>query len=225
MHAPEERPGTPFTLGDARRVFVTYWSPRILIVLTALALAVRLALGSWSVWDLAVIAGTLALWPLLEWTIHVHILHFRPFTLFGRTVDFAVPRSHRAHHRDPTNPAFVFIPTHVFVYAVPLQLALWLGLMPTPPLALTGLAFYMAMALRYEWIHFLVHTRYTPVTAYYRRLWRNHRLHHYKNEHYWFGVTMLGGDRLLGTAARREVVPTSATSRTLGQDTTLGVVP
>ena len=31
-------------------------------------------------------------------------------------------------------------------------------------------------------------------------LWRNHRLHHCKNEHYWFGVTMLSGDRLLGTA-------------------------
>ena len=23
----------------------------------------------------------------------------------------------------------------------------------------------------------------------YRAVWRNHRLHHYKNEHYWFTVT------------------------------------
>jgi len=92
-------------------------------------------------------------------------------------------------------------------------------------LVATGVLAYFALSLHYEWVHFLVHTRVMPRTALYQRLWRNHRWHHFKNEHYWFGVTMLGGDRLLGTAARREVVPTSATSRTLGQDTTLGVVP
>ncbi len=193
------------------------------MVTIATALGARAAVGRWSVWDLAVVAGTLVVWPLLEWVIHVCILHFRPFTLMGRNVDFRVPRSHRAHHRDPTDLALVFIPTHVFIYAVPLQLVLWLGLMPSTPLALTGLAFYMVMALHYEWTHFLVHTRYTPTSTYYRRLWRNHRLHHFKNEHYWFGVTMLGGDRLLGTAAARDRVATSPTCRTLGQETTLGL--
>jgi hypothetical protein len=223
MSAPLERAAVPDTLPAVARAFLGHWSPRILIVTTTVLLGARVAVGRWSPWDLAVVAGTLALWPVLEWVIHVCILHFRPFTLMGRTVDFRVPRSHRAHHRDPTDLALVFIPTHVFVYAVPLQLALWFGLMPSTPLALTGLAFYMAMALHYEWTHFLVHTRYTPASRYYRRLWRNHRLHHYKNEHYWFGVTMLGGDRLLGTAASADRVATSPTCRTLGLETTLGL--
>jgi sterol desaturase/sphingolipid hydroxylase (fatty acid hydroxylase superfamily) len=31
-------------------------------------------------------------------------------------------------------------------------------------------------------------------------VWRNHRLHHYQNEHCWFGVATAGtADRLLGT--------------------------
>ena len=83
-------------------------------------------------------------------------------------------------------------------------------------LAATAVAFYLIMTLRYEWTHFLVHTRYRPRSAYYRRLWRNHRLHHCKNENYWYGVTMLGGDRLLRTAPAVDSVTTSATCRSLG---------
>ena len=48
---------------------------------------------------------------------------------------------------------------------------------------------------------------------------RNHRLHHFKNEHYWMGVTMHLGDRVLGTLASPKEVPTSPTCRDLlGQD-------
>src|SRR5205085_9101116 len=99
---------------------------------------------------------------------------------------------------------------------VPLLLLIFVGLMPTAGLALTGLAFFLVMSLRYEWVHFLVHTRYRPRTEYFRRLWRNHRLHHCKNEHYWFGVTMLGGDHLLRTSPDPSSVDLSPTCRRLG---------
>jgi hypothetical protein len=213
---------SPDTLGDAARVFSRYRSPRILVGATGLALATRLFLGRWSAWDLVVLFGILAGWPLLEWAIHVFVLHFKPITVGGRTIDFPVPRSHRAHHRDPTDLKLVFIPTHVFAYAIPLQLALWLGLMPSAALAFTGLTFYFAMALQYEWSHFLIHTRYRPRSRYFQRRWRNHRLHHFKNEHYWFGVSTLAGDWVLRTAPPLDTVPTSATCRTLGEIATLG---
>ncbi|MGH7286829.1 MAG: sterol desaturase family protein [Myxococcota bacterium] len=57
----------------------------------------------------------------------------------------------------------------------------------------------MLLALRYEWIHFLIHTRYRPRTSWSRRLWRNRLRHHFRNERHWYGVTMLAADRLLGT--------------------------
>ena len=53
--------------------------------------------------------------------------------------------------------------------------------------------------------------------AYYQRLRDNHRRHHFKNEHYWFGVTMLGGDQLLQTAPAVAAVATSPTARDLEQ--------
>jgi sterol desaturase/sphingolipid hydroxylase (fatty acid hydroxylase superfamily) len=75
---------------------------------------------------------------------------------------------------------------------------------------------FFSLALNYEWVHFLIHTAYVPRTRFYRRLWRNHRLHHYKNEHYWYGVTMLSGDRLLQTLPIADV-PRSETCRMLAR--------
>jgi hypothetical protein len=47
-------------------------------------------------------------------------------------------------------------------------------------------------------------------------IWRNHRRHHFKNEHYWFTVTSSGtADRVLGTYPDPATVKTSPTARNL----------
>jgi hypothetical protein len=206
----------PATLPGAAREFLRHASPRILFGLAAAAATARLALGGFGAGDLAIVAGLLLFWPLQEWLIHVFILHYEPRELWGRRLDFHVPRMHRAHHRDPWRLELVFIPLQAYLFA-PLVIAGLALLLFSPRLAFTGLALYFALALHYEWVHYLVHTRYKPKSRLYERLWRNHRLHHFKNEHYWYGVTMLSGDRLLGTAPARDAVPTSPTARTLGQ--------
>jgi len=207
---------SPRTLAAALPVFLRHGSPRVLIAALAVAVPARLALGEWSLGDLVALAALVLYWPIQEWLIHVFILHFEPRQVFGRTLDFRVPRKHRAHHRQPWNLDILFIPMQSFLYALPALIGLWLLLAPTLPIALTGIAAHLALALHYEWVHYLVHTRVVPRTALYQRLWRNHRLHHFKNEHYWFGVTMLSGDRLLRTAPAAKDVATSPTARTLG---------
>jgi hypothetical protein len=210
---PADSPRTP---GEALRVFYRHGSPRILTAALVLALAARVAVSGWSLWDLLPVALLLVFWPIQEWLIHVFVLHWKPRQVLGRTLDFLVPREHRAHHRDPWNHEILFIPLPAFLYSLPLLVALWLAIMPTTALALTGIAGHLALALHYEWIHLLIHTRVQPRTAFYRRLWRNHRLHHFKNERYWFGVTRLEADRLLGTDPEPGAVPPSPTARTLG---------
>lgn len=212
---PQGRAASPRTLREALPVFLRHGSPRILIACLVLAVALRAAVGAWSAWDLAPLVGLVLYWPIQEWLIHVFILHAKPRRLFGRTIDFRVPRKHRAHHREPWRLDILFIPMHSFLYSIPILVGAWLALTPTTPLALTGIAGHFALALHYEWVHFLVHTRVAPRSAYYQRLWKSHRRHHFKNESYWFGVTMLGGDRLLGTAPDAADVPTSPTARTL----------
>jgi len=206
---------SPRTIAEALPVFLGHGSPRLLLACLAIALTARVAVGDFSLRDVLPLVGIALYWPVQEWLIHVFILHAKPKRIFGRTIDFRVPRKHRAHHREPWRLELLFIPMHSFAYSIPIMLALWWLVTPTPALALTGITAHLALALHYEWVHFLVHTRVQPRTAYYQRLWKNHRRHHFKNEHYWFGVTMLGGDRLLRTAPELASVPTSPTARTL----------
>jgi hypothetical protein len=181
-------------------VFLRHASPRILLALAVAALAARAAAGPFSRADLVAAGAVLLLWPLQEWLIHVCILHWRPRVVAGRTLDFRVPRKHRAHHRDPWNLEILFIPMQAYLYAPLLVAALAWAATPDLPRMLTVLAAYFPLALRYEWTHFLIHTAYAPRGPLFRRLHRNHLLHHFKNERYWFGVSMLGADALLGTA-------------------------
>lgn len=206
----------PGTRGAAVAFFARQASPRILGAALAAALALRAAAGPFTGWDALPPLLLVLLWPLNEWLIHVLVLHSKPFELWGRRFVPEVPRLHREHHRDPWNLRLLFIPLHSFVYTLPLLVALCFALTPTTELALTSLASYLALALHYEWVHFLAHVRWVPGSAHYRRLVRNHRLHHFKNERYWYGVSMLGADRPLGTAPDPESVPRSETVRTLG---------
>lgn len=206
---------SPATIPDAFRYFVRRGSPQILIAASVIAVGSRIALGGWTLWDLVPVAILIAIWPVQEWLIHVYILHFKPFTWRGRTIDFAVPRKHRQHHRDPSDLDILFIPLHTYAYTLPFIALIWFGLAPDARLALTGMSTHFLFSLNYEWIHFLVHTRVVPRSSAYRRLWRNHRLHHFKNERYWMGVSRIAADRFLGTSPDPSAVTTSPTCRSL----------
>ncbi|MCC7384515.1 MAG: sterol desaturase family protein [Deltaproteobacteria bacterium] len=208
---------SPATLAGAWETFFDYWSPRWMAIFASFFVGLRLALGAYSTWDLAIIAAVLVSWPLQEWLIHVFILHFEPKRIGRFTIDLRVAKKHREHHRDPWRLDNLFIPTHIHPFAVPAQLLFWWLVTPTLPLAITGVAIYFVLSLHYEWVHYLVHVRYRPRSRWYGRLWRNHRLHHFMNEHYWFGVSMLSGDHLLRTAPDRGEVEPSPTCRTLGR--------
>jgi len=212
---PLAAPDSPRRLREALALFLRFGSPRLLLALLAGSLAVRLSLGGLTAWDLVPVAGLVLVWPLEEWLIHVFVLHAKPLRVFGRTLDFELPRKHREHHRDPWRFDLIFIPMSSFLYSLPLLGLVWFAVTPSAALAWTGITAHLALALHYEWVHFLVHTRVVPRARYYQRLWKNHRRHHFKNEHYWFGVTMLSGDRLLRTGPAHETVPTSPTARTL----------
>jgi hypothetical protein len=200
-------------------VFFSFRGPRTIAAALALLLGIRLYLGDFRWWDLATIPAILAVQPFAEWLIHRYILHFTPRSLGGRVFDLAIARSHRAHHRDPWILEKVFIPLRGGAVGLLLFAGLWYAVLPTVELFTSMLLATVAAAFFYEWVHYLTHTAYHPRTALYRRMWRHHRLHHFKNEHYWLGVTTNLGDRILGTYPDLAEVPTSPTCRTLGVET------
>jgi sterol desaturase/sphingolipid hydroxylase (fatty acid hydroxylase superfamily) len=118
----------------------------------------------------------------------------------------------------------VLIPTPVLAGFLPLiALISWLLALPISRVAggnrrtgaATGtLSAYLLLGA-YEWCHYLIHTPYVPRGRLYKAIRRSHRLHHYKNERYWFGVTSNVGDRVLGTNPDQAEVTRSPTARAL----------
>jgi hypothetical protein len=203
------------SLRDAAAEFVRWASPRMLVAVVASVAIARVAVGGWSTRDLLIPAVMLAVYPLAEWCIHVLLLHMRPKRVGGRLLDPLFARKHREHHADPTQLDLVFIPLPVLWQV--LAGAAVIAALAFPDLG-AGLTFLLALStigLVYEWTHYLVHTTYRPRRALYRALWRHHRLHHHKNEHYWFGVVSTAADHALRTAPDAAAVPHSPTARDL----------
>jgi len=167
----------------------------------------------WS--DLATVGIFVVFEPFIEWVVHSRILHARPRQILGRTVELSAARGHRRHHQDPTNLELVFVPAFVLVFLAPGLSLLFFGLLRPAHLAATALATGAAALLAYEWTHYLIHTSYRPQTRFFRLRWRHHRLHHYRNESNWFGVTTAVADVVLRTCPRAADVPVSPSVRTL----------
>jgi hypothetical protein len=221
---PRRDPGV-LTLSDCWRDFIRRRTPPFLSAAIVGALALRIALGHWSWRDAIVAVGVVAATPPVEWAIHVYLLHCKPFRLVGRRVDLLAAREHRAHHQAPAELEGVLIPRYAVLLFIPMIAAVVWGLSfpihavlggDRLPHAATGLLVSYVILASYEWCHFLIHTPYRPKGRYYRSIWRGHRLHHYKNEHFRFGVTSTVGDQMLRTAPDQANVPKSNTARTLG---------
>ena len=211
--------GTRRTTVTLRDTFVEFWkhpSPWMILATLVGALTWRVVEGDWRLADLWAPVILVAFFPVLEWVIHVFILHWRPRKVAGVKIDSELARDHRRHHADPRNIPLVFIPWRSLIAVIAGEVAI--GLFAFPRLG-QGLTFILAVAvtgLIYEWSHYLIHSDYKPRTKVYKAIWRNHRLHHYKNEHYWFTVTSTAtADRLFGTYPDPAEVKASPTAKNL----------
>ncbi len=207
------------------QVFRELWrhpSPYILGTSLLAAVVARVLAGPGSWWELLVPVGLVAMMPVVEWLIHVCILHWRPRMVAGLTLDPLLSRKHREHHADPRAIPLVFVPWQVELWLAPALLGLAWVAMPTWPATFTLLVAVYTLLAGYEWTHYLLHSDYRPQSRWYRAVWRNHRLHHYKSEHYWFTVTTAGtADTLFGTNPDPSTVPTSPTVQALHASATI----
>ena len=213
------------TLGEARREFARRHSPWMILGAIAALVVVRALLGPLDWRDAVAVAAMAVIYPFGEWAIHVYLLHAKPIELRGRRYELPTTRDHRYHHRHPNNLMTLLLDPQelgeLLLIAIPvvvgiggLVVSLIFGGVPLGVLVSAAITGYLLVGV-YEWTHFLIHTAYVPRSRYYRGVWRNHRLHHFKNEHYWHGITNDLSDRVLGTNPDQREVPRSETARTL----------
>jgi hypothetical protein len=216
------------TLRQARGDFFRRPSPYVIGAGIAAALALRIWLGDFSWRDAAAVGAMLAVYPFAEWSIHVHILHRKPIRFGGRTVEIRPAKNHREHHGTPNRIDMLLLgpaelaqlmlgSTLIVIALGAALLAIPFGWPPLGPLVSAAVTGYCCIFL-YEWSHFLIHTAYVPKRGAYRAVWRNHRLHHFKNEHFWHGITNNISDKIMGTDPDQKTVRKSDTARTLGAE-------
>lgn len=201
---------TSVSLGEAWRAFLRHPSPWMIGGTVAFAVTGRAVVGDLRWTDALVPVALLAAMPFVEWVIHVFILHWKPRRLGPVAVDPLLARKHREHHAEPRAIPLVFIPWQALLWLLPTLVAIAFLVFPRTGLGLTFLVTVTTLLSVYEWTHYLLHSDYRPRSKAYRAIWRNHRLHHYKSEHYWFTVTTAGiADRVFGTYPDPSTVQTS----------------
>lgn len=204
------------SLRQAAARFLRHPSPWMIAAFLLTALIARIWIGDWQASDLLLPPIMLLLFPFIEWVVHTSVLHWRPRRLAGLTIDPLLARKHRLHHADPRDIPLVFIPWQALMWVQVALAAVGLLAFPRTGLGLTFLVVVSVLGCIYEWTHYLIHSDYRPHSRLYRAVWRNHRLHHYRNEHYWFTVTTSGtADRALGTYPDPQRIAPSPTAKNL----------
>jgi sterol desaturase/sphingolipid hydroxylase (fatty acid hydroxylase superfamily) len=132
-------------------------------------------------------------WTFFEYIMHRFVFHWVAESEKARRIVYVM---HGNHHEFPRDKERLFMP-------------------PIPSLILACLIFFVFYFtgggsafmffpgfllgyLMYGSMHFAIHA-WNPPYRWMKPLWRNHHLHHYKNDHKGFGVSTTLWDRVFGT--------------------------
>lgn len=140
-----------------------------------------------------VFIGALFFWTFFEYIAHRYIFHLISEKKSLQKFAYIM---HGNHHHYPKEKSRLFMPP------VPsLIIASVLFGMQYLLLGVYAFAFYPGFILGwllYASVHYLIHA-IDPPFKFAQPLWRNHHLHHYRNENLGFGVSNTFWDRVFGT--------------------------
>ncbi|MFC7439598.1 sterol desaturase family protein [Laceyella putida] len=186
------------------------------ILLTGMFFVISLALtiphlASIHAW-VAVALGMLA-YAASEYFIHRFFFHMSPPN--HPTLLKLVKRLHYDHHVDPNDLHLLFLPCWYSLPLISLSAGIVFLLTSSPAWTVSFVTGVVGFLLYYEWCHYIAHRPVQPLTPWGRWMKKIHLWHHFKNEHYWYGVTNPAFDLLMGTFQNEKEVEKSETVRDL----------
>ncbi|ESU26425.1 fatty acid hydroxylase [Flavobacterium limnosediminis JC2902] len=137
--------------------------------------------------------GGMLYWTFFEYLAHRYLFHMVSENIRMKKVAYVM---HGNHHEYPKDKTRLFMP-------------------PVPSLILSSVLFglhylllwdynwaffpgFMFGYLLYASMHYAIHA-IEPPFEFMRPLWRNHQMHHYRNEHLGYGVSNTFWDKIFGT--------------------------
>ena len=194
--------------------FLRHGSNAVLAAAIALT-AVVFAIGTIHFLWIGALIGALIFFSS-EYTTHRFLFHAKP-----SNAPWLLKLQHRLHydhHIDPPKLELLFLPLWFVIPVAVLYFGLYLAITRNVPLA-SSLVFGSICALMfYEWVHYVAHIPFAPVTPMGRYMKKYHLWHHFKNEHFWFGVTNPTMDYVGFTYRNVDAVPRSTTVREIWKE-------
>jgi hypothetical protein len=180
------------------------------LVLVVLGLA-AIGVAGWHPWLFSLGA---ALFFGSEYGFHRYAFHAPPMEKFPWILKLQ-HRMHYDHHTDPARLDLLFLPLWFVIPNLAITGAVAWLVWPSAGCIAALLAGAAAAILYYEWVHYIAHIPYKPVTPWGRWIKKYHLWHHFKNEQLWFGVTNPGFDLMMKSYLRVADATQSATVRNL----------
>lgn len=132
-------------------------------------------------------------WSLFEYLMHRFVFHHIATSETGKKISYVLHGNHHEYPRDkerlfmPAVPSLIIASFLFFTY----YLILNTNVFPFFPGFMFGYLIYGSM-------HYAIHA-WNPPYKWMKGLWRNHHLHHYKDEQKGFGVSSTLWDHVFGT--------------------------
>lgn len=138
------------------------------------------------------IAGVFS-WTFFEYMMHRFVFHWVSDNPRAQRISYVM---HGNHHEFPRDKQRLFMPPVPSLILASLFLLLFYALMRANSMAF--FPGFMLGYLLYGSMHYAIHA-WSPPFKWAKPIWRNHHLHHYKNEHMGFGVSSTLWDHVFGT--------------------------
>lgn len=138
------------------------------------------------------IAG-MFVWSLTEYILHRFAFHYHAETERGKKIHYILHGNHHEYPRDkerlfmPAAPSLIIASLFFIIF----YLMLGKNAFPLFPGFMLGYLIYGSM-------HYAIHA-WNPPFKWMKGLWRNHHLHHYKQDDRGFGVSSTLWDHVFGT--------------------------
>ncbi|MBL7842585.1 MAG: sterol desaturase family protein [Cyclobacteriaceae bacterium] len=132
-------------------------------------------------------------WSFFEYLAHRFIFHIIPQTERSRKILYIMHGNHHEYPRDKQRLFMPPIPSLIIASTIFGLMYLVMGIY-----AFLFFPGFLLGYLIYGSMHYAIHA-WNPPFKWMKGLWRNHHLHHYKNEHHGFGVSSTLWDHVFGT--------------------------
>lgn len=163
--------------------FLMYWSATE-IEFTASTLAGLFVVGYFS-------------WTLAEYLLHRFVFHMEPTNKIKNAIQYTL---HGVHHEYPKDKSRIIMPpAGALLIGSLLFLVFWI---PMQKYAFAFVPGFLMGYVTYAFMHYAIHA-YQPPKNFFKVLWVNHGIHHYKDDEKGFGVSSPFWDFVFGTLPKK----------------------